>query len=40
MRRGSGDRVLEIRTAEGDLVYNGRKAFEAELKRSKDYWKP
>ncbi|MBY3433740.1 hypothetical protein HFN89_06210 [Rhizobium laguerreae] len=37
---GSGDRVLEIRTAEGDLVYNGRKAFEAELTALQDYWKP
>lgn len=38
--QGTGDRVLEIRTADGDLVYNGRRAFEAEQKAFRNDWKP
>lgn len=37
---GTGDRILEIRTADGELVYNGRKAFEAEMKAFRNDWKP
>jgi hypothetical protein len=38
--QGTGDRILEIRTADGELVYNGRRAFEAEMKAFKNDWKP
>ncbi|MDW9481258.1 hypothetical protein GOB57_21675 [Sinorhizobium meliloti] len=36
----TGDRVLEVRTADGELVYNGRRAFEAEQRAFKNDWKP
>lgn len=38
--QGTGDRVLEIRTADGQLLYNGRRAFEAEQKAFRNDWKP
>jgi hypothetical protein len=38
--QGTGDRVLEIRTADGELVYNGRQAFDAEQEAFRNDWKP
>jgi hypothetical protein len=38
--QGTGDRVLEIRTADDELVYNGRRAFEEEQKAFRNDWKP
>ncbi|MCS4089074.1 hypothetical protein [Rhizobium sp. BK176] len=37
---GTGDRILEIRTADGELVYNGRRAVEAEMKAFRNDWQP
>lgn len=35
-----GDRVLEVRTADGELIYNGRRAVEAEQEAFRNDWKP
>jgi hypothetical protein len=36
----TGDRVLEIRAADGELVYNGRRAVEAEMTSFRNDWQP
>jgi hypothetical protein len=36
----TGDRVLEVRNADDELVYNGHRAFEAEQKAFRNDWGP